>query len=154
MAKVQASAYAWRKLPSENRASKMQPHGDDWAKSVSRQKRIGDQGEAHARRYLLRQGYAIREANWFSLYGELDIIAEQAGVLVFIEVKARRSRDTESALAGISHAKQERMLKAIYHYLDAKGLDWDAPWRIDVIAVALDGNGGARIAHVEDAFDW
>ena len=118
------------------------------------QKRTGDRGEAFARRYLLRQGYAIRELNWSSLYGELDIIAERDGLLVFVEVKARRGRDTEAALAGITERKRERMLKAIYQYLDSCGLDWDCAWRIDVIAVALDGRGAARIAHVEDAFDW
>ncbi len=121
---------------------------------MSQQKRIGDQGEKLARRYLLRHGYAIRAVNWSSLFGELDIIAEKAGLLVFIEVKARRGRDTQSALAAISPAKQERMLKAIYQYLDEAGISWDAPWRIDAIAVALDGQNAARIAHVEDAFDW
>ena len=115
---------------------------------------IGALGEELAQRYLRRKGYAILEANWSSLYGELDIIAEKDGALVFVEVKARRGADTESALAGITAAKRERMLKAAYLFLDHRELDWDSPWRIDVIAVALDGSGAARIAHVEDAFDW
>ena len=117
-------------------------------------KRTGDQGEAHARRYLLRQGYSILAANWSSLFGELDVIAQKDSELVFVEVKARRGSDTQAALAGVTAAKRERMLKAVYQYLDECGRDWDSAWRIDVIAVALDGSGGARIAHVEDAFDW
>ncbi len=122
--------------------------------TMSLHKRTGLEGEKRAQAFLRRQGYTILETNWSSLYGELDIIAEKAGQLIFAEVKARRGADTEAALANITAAKQERMLKAIYHYLDHRGLDWDSPWRIDVIAVALDSSGGARIAHVEDAFDW
>ncbi len=115
--------------------------------------KIGALGEKLARQYLRRQGYAIRETNWASIYGELDIVAERGGVLVFVEVKTRRSASTESALAGISQAKYDRTLKTVYHYLHEKALD-DAHWRLDVIAVALAGRGTAQIAHVEDAFDW
>ncbi|MCY3779825.1 MAG: YraN family protein [Chloroflexi bacterium] len=115
---------------------------------------IGALGEELAQRYLRRKGYVILEANWSSLYGELDIIAEKDEQLIFIEVKARRGADTEAALAGITAAKRERTLKAVYQYLDHRALDWDSPWRIDVIAIALDRGGGMEIAHVEDAFDW
>ena len=121
---------------------------------MSRPTGTGATGEALARRYLRRKAYTILETNWSSLVGELDIIAEKDGQLVFVEVKARRNADTESALSGITHAKRERMQKAIYQYLDQRGLDWDCAWRIDVIAVALDRRGAAQIAHVEDAFDW
>ena len=120
---------------------------------MARAQAIGARGEALAKRYLRCKGYAILDANWSSLYGELDIIAEKDGAMVFVEVKARRGADTESALAGITAVKRERMLKAVYQYLDQRELDWERPWRIDVIAVALDG-GAAKIAHVEDAFDW
>ena len=117
-------------------------------------KQTGAQGEELARRYLRRKGYSILETNWSSVYGELDIVAEKDGQLVFVEVKARRGVDTEAALAGISAAKRERVQKAVYQYLDQRDLEWDCAWRIDVIAVALDRSGAARIAHVEDAFDW
>ena len=120
---------------------------------MSRKHKIGAEGERRARRYLRRKGYVIRETNWSTVYGELDIIAEKDGALVFVEVKARRGQDTEAALAGITAAKRERMIKAVYQYLDHCELDWESPLRIDVIAVALDGSG-ATIAHVEDAFDW
>ena len=74
---------------------------------MSRQHRIGAEGEKRAQLYLRRKGYAIRETNWSSIFGELDIIAEKQGVLVFVEVKARRGADTEAALAG-SHRRQTR----------------------------------------------
>ena len=120
---------------------------------MSKQRDIGAEGEKRAQRYLRRKGYLIRETNWSSIFGELDIIAEKNGALVFVEVKTRRGANTDSALAGITAAKRERMIKAVYQYLDHCELDWDSPLRLDVIAVALD-SGSATIAHVEDAFDW
>jgi len=115
---------------------------------------IGQRGEALARQYLQRQGYRIRACNWHSVYGELDIVVERGQTIVFVEVKARRGRSTESALAGISQRKQERMLSAIYEYLRVEGLEECQHWRVDVIAIALHERDGARIAHVEDAFGW
>ncbi len=117
-------------------------------------KRTGAQGEALARRYLRQRGYRILDKNWSSLFGELDIVAEQKGVLAFVEVKTRRAADTEAALGGITAAKKERMLKAVYQYLNDKELDPDTQWQIDVIAVALDGKRPPKLDHVEDAFDW
>lgn len=117
-------------------------------------KRTGAQGEAIARQYLRQRGCRILETNWSSVFGELDIVAEQDGALIFVEVKTRRAANTEAALEGITAAKKERMLKAVYQYLLDKELDPDAQWRIDVIAVALGGEGPPRLDHVEDAFDW
>lgn len=116
--------------------------------------RTGAQGEAIARRYLRRQGYQIIDCNWSSIFGELDIIAERAGVLAFVEVKTRRAANTEAALSSITAAKRERMLKAIYQFLHEREFDPDSQWRVDVIAVALSGKGPPMLDHVEDAFDW
>ena len=80
-------------------------------------KHTGARGEAIARRYLRQRGFRIIECNWSSIFGELDIVAEKAGVLTFVEVKTRRADNTEAALEGITAAKRERMLKAVYQYL-------------------------------------
>ena len=117
-------------------------------------RRIGKRGEKLAQNYLRRQGYAIIDSNWSCLEGELDIVARQADMLVFVEVKTRRDSSTEAALASITPSKRERLLRAAWRYLHDHDIDSDAPWRLDVIAVALDGRNSSRIAHVEDAFDW
>lgn len=114
---------------------------------------LGARGEALAQQYLINQGYEIITCNWSTRYGEIDIIARSNGVIVFVEVKTRQGRDTESAFAGISRAKHERLVKAAYQYLHEHELD-DARWRMDAIGIALRGRGGPVIDHVEDAFDW
>ena len=120
---------------------------------MSRTGRTGARGEWLARDYLVQRGYVILDTNWATRFGELDIVARFKDVYVFVEVKTRRGSDTEAALAGITAAKHERIIKAVYQYLDDKELGEDADWRIDVIGVALD-RGRAVIDHVEDAFDW
>ena len=116
--------------------------------------RTGQRGEKLAQRYLRRQGYAIVATNWSCIEGELDIVARREDSLVFVEVKTRRDANTDAALASITPVKRERLLKAAWRYLHDNDLDSETPWRLDVIAVALDGANSSRIAHVEDAFDW
>ncbi|MCY3781736.1 MAG: YraN family protein [Chloroflexi bacterium] len=121
---------------------------------MANRRQTGEAGEDIARQYLRRKGYAILTSNWSTRLGELDIVAERGGVLVFVEVKTRRGADTDAALASITPAKHERMLNAVYQYLHEHDIDPDRQWRIDVIAVALRAAGPPRIDHVEDAFDW
>ena len=122
--------------------------------NMAQRLQTGAAGEAIARRYLRRKGYRIIDSNWSTRLGELDIIAKQADMLVFVEVKTRRGANTESALASITPVKHERMLKAVYQFLHDHDMDSQTQWRIDVIAVALPAQGAPRIDHVEDAFDW
>lgn len=121
---------------------------------MQRTKQIGDRGEQLAAAYLRRQGYAILHCNWSCLDGELDIVARRRGILAFVEVKTRRDANTESALASITPSKRQRLLNAAWRYLHEYGIDPDTAWRVDVIAIALQRDGAATIAHVEDAFDW
>ena len=116
--------------------------------------RTGAAGEAIARRFLRNKGYEILDANWSTTFGELDIVARQGRVLVFIEVKTRRGASTEPALEAVTPAKHERMLKAIYQYLADQDIDPETQWRVDVVAVAIAGDRRPRVDHVEDAFDW
>ncbi len=115
--------------------------------------RLGAQGESLARQYLIRRGYEIVASNWSTRYGEIDIIARANGVIVFVEVKTRQDSDTESAFAGITRVKHERLLKAVYQYLHERELD-EARWRIDAIGIAWQRRGQPIIDHIEDVFDW
>jgi putative endonuclease len=116
-------------------------------------KQTGNDGEQAATHYLTKQGYDVLATNWHCSRGELDIIARQDEVLVFIEVKTRRGNQPDAAFAGVSAAKCQRLIASAYIYLQQNGLD-DVQWRIDIIAVALPRTGNPVIAHVEDALDW
>jgi putative endonuclease len=114
---------------------------------------LGQRGEALAAQHLQRLGYAIVTRNWRCKQGEIDIVAEKDGALVFVEVRSRAAANTESAFESVGTHKQRRMNAAVYAYLDAHQLD-DALWRIDVIAVAIPYRGEPIIDHVENALDW
>lgn len=116
-------------------------------------KQTGDKGELIAARYLEKQGYSIITMNWHSPYGEIDIIARFKDIYVFVEVKTRHSRNTESAFVSVTSAKRDKLTKSVYLYLDENNLD-DEAWRVDVIAIALHKNQAPIIEHVEDALDW
>lgn len=100
-------------------------------------KRLGDKGEEIAADFLLDKGYQILERNYFSRYGEIDLVAQDFDAVVFVEVKTRRTQSFGSPEASVTPAKLERIQKA--------GLIWlrdhpDSPenWRVEVISIMLD----------------
>jgi putative endonuclease len=112
----------------------------------------GQRGEQLALEHLHAQGYEILDSNWHCAYGEIDIIARQQDVIVFVEVRARHSGTTEAAFESIQSPKQRKLIKSALAYLETHQLD-ESPWRIDVIAIAL-SRSGDTLDHVEDALDW
>ncbi len=103
-------------------------------------KDVGGRGETLAAEYLIAQGYVIRERNWrYSNVGEIDIVAEEGSTIVFVEVRTR-TRIAGLAEESVNVAKQRRLVTLAYAWLDEHGINPDATdWRIDVIAVQLDG---------------
>jgi putative endonuclease len=112
---------------------------------------LGKLGENHAVRELQRRGYAITARRYRTRFGEIDIIAEDRGVLVFVEVKARSSTACGGAAEVIPRWKQRRLAAMALDYLGRLGR-LDVPCRFDV--VAIDGLGGAdeSVALLQDAF--
>ncbi|MEM1182643.1 MAG: YraN family protein [Acidobacteriota bacterium] len=109
----------------------------------------GRLGEVEARDYLAAQGYRVLEKNFSCRSGEIDVIAEDRGVLCFIEIKARASREFGSAIEAISATKQRRLAKAASLYLATRPIDM--PCRFDVVAMDLEA-GEWRFTLVRDAF--
>ncbi len=113
---------------------------------------LGRRGELAARVYLVLKGYRVRHRNWRSSEGELDLVVERRGELVFVEVKSRRSGAFGGAVAAVDGDKQRRLALTAAAYLSRFGL-WDRPCRFDV--VAIEGGRGLvrwRIRHLRDAF--
>jgi len=100
---------------------------------------LGRLGEELAVRALTARGYRIRERNWRCTAGELDIVAEDGDVLVFIEVKTRRGREYGTPEEAVTPAKQARLVELAATYVQESG--WQSDWRIDVVAVELMPDG-------------
>jgi len=114
-------------------------------------KTTGKQGEILAQNYLKKKGYRILETNYRSRYGEIDIVARHKNALVFFEVRTKRSHAFGSPEESITETKASHLRAVAYHYIQTHG-KLPESWRIDFIAVELDGDGKAtRIEIIENA---
>lgn len=102
--------------------------------------------------FLTRNGYLIRETNYFIGGGEIDIIAHNEGYLVFIEVKYRRDEAAGYPSEAVDFRKQQRISRVAMHYLIRYGFAEDTPVRFDVVSVLGDGECEIRI--FKNAFDF
>ncbi len=101
---------------------------------TERQK-LGKLGEDLATRYLQKKRYKILARNYIAgRYGEIDIIAEQNGQLVFIEVKTKTDEQFGSPEQEFNYYKKKKMRRAVQNYL-FKNYNQDRDWRIDLIAI-------------------
>lgn len=119
-------------------------------------RKLGDQGEGHARRYLEARGLTFLAANWRCRDGELDLIMRDGDVLVFVEAKMRRGEAMGRAEDAVTPAQAARLLLAANSFLVEHPIWGDAIWRIDLVAITLGRSGAVeRISHVENAVgEW
>ena len=114
--------------------------------------KLGSVGEHHARLILERKGMAFVEANWRAPSGEIDLVMRDGELLVMVEVKVRRGERAGTAEQSISRAKATRLLATGEWYVAEHPEHADWPWRIDLVAITLDGRGVVtRVQHIEDA---
>lgn len=113
-------------------------------------KSLGLAGEKAAERHLKKNGYRIRDRRWRCPEGEIDLVAEKGGEVVFVEVKTRSTSAFGGAAAAVDGLKSARLRAAAYAYLRRHSL-WDIPFRIDVIAVTVISGDGVRLEHLVSA---
>jgi putative endonuclease len=112
---------------------------------------FGRQAEDLACRFLEIRGYRILERNFRTRFAELDVIAQDKEVLVFLEVKARRSLRRGSPGDAVTPLKQRRMVMAASWYLASRGRTGDRI-RFDVVTI-VETKGQSAIALIQNAFD-
>jgi putative endonuclease len=112
-------------------------------------KQAGKSGEDTAAAALKKLGYRILERNYRTFFGEADIIAEEKGDLVFIEVKNRLSSSFGSPLASVDSRKQARLAKIALSYIKMKNLG-RRNIRFDVFALKGDEHELIRNAFVSE----
>lgn len=118
-------------------------------RDTSRQ--FGQDGESRAAEFLRRRGYRILERNLKSSSGELDLIAEDHGVLVFIEVKARYSESCGGVRYAVDAKKQARIVRQAALYL-ARHRMRDRVCRFDVVLLSGAQKQDGTIELIRDAF--
>ena len=101
---------------------------------------LGPLGESWAKTYLERRGYRILEMNFHCVLGEIDLVAEEAGELVFVEVKTRRSTAFGYPEEQLSSSKKRRLVKLAQWYLKRYRRK-ERPARFDVVAILMTKEG-------------
>lgn len=107
---------------------------------------VGTTSEDRAASYLVRHGYRIVERNYRCKVGELDIVARDGDVLVFVEVRSRRSAEFGSALDAVGWHKRKKVSRVALAYLASRKPRF-AQARFDVVAIT-----GDELVHIRDAW--
>jgi putative endonuclease len=103
-----------------------------------------------AERRLTAAGYRILDRNFRTRSGELDFVAEEDGVVCFVEVKGRRGKGFGLPAEAVTGEKRRRIFRTAEAWL-ARERRGDVPCRFDVVSI-LDANGTPRVEILRDAF--
>jgi putative endonuclease len=114
--------------------------------------RPGESGEGLACGYLARQGLVVLERNYRCRSGEIDVVARQGDVTVFVEVKERRGGSHGEGHEAVTFGKRRRLLRAARLYAASHGL-LESAMRFDVVSIDWNGSGPPRVRHDAGAFD-
>lgn len=109
----------------------------------------GQVAEDKALHHLDQQGLRLVKRNYYCLLGEIDLIMRDGQYLVFVEVRARSSKDFGGGAVSITVAKQKKIVKTAMHYLMVNRLHDKFPLRFD--AISIDGKRN-EITWIKDAF--
>ncbi len=117
---------------------------------MTRHNETGALGEQLARAFLEENDYVVLEANWRYRRAEIDLIAKDGEILVFVEVKTRSSAAFGRPEEFIDAKKEAFMTDAASAYMEEIGHEWEI--RFDFISVLLPSNQEPEIEHFKDAF--
>ena len=108
--------------------------------------KTGENGEILAQEFLKTKGYSILFTNWRHKHSEIDIIAQDGKVAVFVEVKTRNNAAFGNPEDFVDKNKMKKMHQAADAYIEQ--FDWQGELRFDIIAIEKNN----VITHFEDAF--
>lgn len=127
---------------------------------TSETQKTGEIAENIAARFLVKQGFSILDRNYTKKWGEIDIVAEKADKLYFVEVKSVARETLPDVLHETSFGRPEdnmhpwklkRLSRTIQTYLLSKRTEEDPEWQVDLLVVYLDlKNKKARVKVVKD----
>lgn len=115
--------------------------------ATENKRQTGSRYEDIAAAFLEQQGYQILERNYRDRRGEIDIIAKEDGILVFVEVKYRKNNRKGYPEEAVDITKQQHIRHTAQYYLYQKRCSDAVPCRFDVVSVL-----GDEIRLIRDAF--
>lgn len=110
--------------------------------------RVGKWGEEVAAEYLAGRGCEILTRNARTPYGEIDIVAKQSEIVIFVEVKTRTSNKMGLPEDSITARKRQHMLACAEHYAAEHEIDH---WQIDVMAIEGKPGSTPKVTYFENA---
>jgi len=110
----------------------------------------GHAGEDLAVDYLIKKGYRIIHRNYRFEHGEIDIVAEDGAVLVFVEVKSRRSKQFGEPEDAVTSRKRMLLRRTAEGYIFENNIE-DKDCRFDVVTVDYETTH-PQVRHIENAF--
>jgi putative endonuclease len=111
---------------------------------------FGELGERIAERWLRLRGWRVVQRRFRSGHRDIDLVVEQAGVVAFVEVKARRGDRFGDPVEAVNWRKQRELGRSARVWIDRHGRKEEA-YRFDVVGVLVSGER-VRIRHVANAF--
>jgi putative endonuclease len=117
---------------------------------MAKQHQNGKLAEDIATQFLTDLGYTVLERNWRFSKAEVDIIAKDKKILVFVEVKSKTYSYYGAPEESISSSKERLIIDAAGVYMEQIGHDWEI--RFDIISILFDKQMNPTISHFKDAF--
>lgn len=115
-------------------------------------KSVGKLGEKYAEKFLISRNYEIIAVNYYSKFGEIDIVAAEQNhpdkfQLVFIEVKTRTGSEFGEPEDALTFSKRQKIIKTALNFIMTRNDKLSgrfSNWRIDLIAVKLNEQYGLK----------
>jgi putative endonuclease len=119
--------------------------------NAARSHYLGKMGEQLAAKYLTNKGYHLISQNFRLPGGEIDLIFEKDGIIVFVEVKLRSNELFGTGEEAVTYFKKRTLLRAARLYLQKNGLR--RPWRIDLVTLSFVAPRRAQVRHYQNIFE-
>lgn len=111
---------------------------------------IGKAGESFCAKFYIKNGFEVTAVNYHSIYGEIDVIAQNDDEIVFCEVKTRRENDFAQAREAVDRTKMRKIMLTALKYLSQYPSEKNI--RFDVFEVITDGKKLKKFRNNENAF--
>jgi putative endonuclease len=95
---------------------------------------LGKKGELLAKNHLISKGYVFLDENFYSRFGEIDLVFKDGDILVFVEVKTRNGKQLKDIVETVNKLKVNRILKSAEIYINQKRVDFKE-MRIDAVFI-------------------